>query len=179
MASQEHSEGFRVGRRPRRRRSEGDFTGDYGLNCTVEDWPPVEQGTSSETTEQFLPRGEELQRWSPCSNMATTFLDRDGPRGHRSNHRHHGHVHPGPRRPAWSPRQLLSRWSGASWIATASWSPRHLTGTQTWSSQTQAPKHTWKALFLRVFQTRGTDSKWSNSVWKWYWFQRVEDSYIV
>ena len=53
------------------------------------------QGMSSETTEQFLPRGEELQRRSPCSKM------------------------PGPRRPSRSPRQLLSSWSRAPWTATA------------------------------------------------------------
>ena len=45
----------------------------------------LRQGTSSETTEQFPPRGEELQRWSPSSNVVTILLDCDGHHGHRGN----------------------------------------------------------------------------------------------
>ena len=45
--------------------------------------PGYEQGTRAETAEQFLPGGEELQQWSPSSNMVTILLDCDGHHGHR------------------------------------------------------------------------------------------------
>ena len=86
----------------------------------------------------------------------------------------YGHDVPGPRRPSRSPRQLLSSWSRAPWIATAivvTATTHNNSNVDLLDSGGQA--HVECTFFREFFfisckSKREGDSKWSNSVWRWY-----------